>query len=46
MNDTTLNLLVDEIPIMESFYTIQGEGCHVGKAAYFIRTGGCDVGVM
>ena len=44
MNDTTLDLLVDEIPIMESFYTIQGEGCHVGKAAYFIRTGGCDVG--
>ena len=44
MNDTTINLLVDEIPIMESFYTIQGEGCHVGKAAYFIRIGGCDVG--
>lgn len=29
---------------MEAFYTIQGEGYHKGKAAYFIRVGGCDVG--
>jgi 7-carboxy-7-deazaguanine synthase len=29
---------------MEAFYTIQGEGYHRGKAAYFIRLGGCDVG--
>lgn len=29
---------------MESFYTLQGEGYHQGKAAYFIRFGGCDVG--
>ena len=29
---------------MESFYTIQGEGFHQGRAAYFIRLGGCDVG--
>lgn len=29
---------------MEEFYTIQGEGAHTGKAAYFIRIGGCDVG--
>ena len=29
---------------MESFYTIQGEGYHQGRAAYFIRLGGCDVG--
>ena len=29
---------------MEEFYTIQGEGYHTGKAAYFIRVGGCDVG--
>lgn len=36
---TTLTL-----PVMESFYTIQGEGYHQGKAAYFIRLGGCDVG--
>jgi 7-carboxy-7-deazaguanine synthase len=32
------------LPVMESFYTIQGEGYHQGKAAYFIRLGGCDVG--
>lgn len=32
-----------EYPIMEHFYTIQGEGAHTGRAAYFIRTGGCDV---
>lgn len=33
-----------ELPLMESFYTIQGEGFYSGKAAYFIRLGGCDVG--
>lgn len=33
-----------ELPIMESYFTIQGEGYHSGKPAYFIRTGGCDVG--
>lgn len=32
------------LPLMEEFYTIQGEGYHTGKAAYFIRIGGCDVG--
>lgn len=32
------------LPLMEEFYTIQGEGYHAGKAAYFIRLGGCDVG--
>ena len=32
------------LPVMESFYTIQGEGYHQGKAAYFIRLAGCDVG--
>jgi len=31
---------------MEHFYTIQGEGCHSGKPAYFVRTGGCDVGCV
>jgi organic radical activating enzyme len=31
-------------PVMESFYTIQGEGHFQGHAAYFIRLGGCDVG--
>lgn len=35
-----------DLPIMESFYTIQGEGFHTGKAAYFIRLGGCDVGCV
>jgi len=33
-----------KIPLVEEFYTIQGEGYHTGKAAYFIRIGGCDVG--
>lgn len=37
--DSTISL-----PVMESFYTIQGEGYHQGKAAYFIRLAGCDVG--
>lgn len=32
------------LPLMEDFYTIQGEGYHTGKAAYFIRLGGCDIG--
>ena len=32
------------IPIMEEFYSIQGEGFHTGRAAYFIRLAGCDVG--
>ncbi len=34
------------LPVMESFYTIQGEGYHQGKAAYFVRLGGCDVGCV
>ncbi|MGN6295643.1 MAG: 7-carboxy-7-deazaguanine synthase QueE [Ginsengibacter sp.] len=34
------------LPIMESFYTLQGEGFHQGKAAYFIRLAGCDVGCV
>jgi len=33
-----------ELPLMEAFYTIQGEGAYSGVAAYFIRIGGCDVG--
>lgn len=32
------------LPVMESFYTLQGEGLFTGQAAYFIRLGGCDVG--
>jgi 7-carboxy-7-deazaguanine synthase len=38
------NLLSVKYPLMEDFYTIQGEGVHTGKAAYFIRLAGCDVG--
>ena len=34
----------EALPLMEAFYTLQGEGHHTGKAAYFIRLGGCDVG--
>ncbi|MFN4144396.1 MAG: 7-carboxy-7-deazaguanine synthase QueE [Runella sp.] len=34
------------LPVMEAFYTLQGEGFHNGKAAYFIRLGGCDVGCV
>jgi len=43
---TTNNLLQQGItlPIMEEFYSLQGEGFHTGKAAYFLRIGGCDVG--
>jgi 7-carboxy-7-deazaguanine synthase len=35
-----------EYPLMEHFYTIQGEGAHTGRAAYFLRLGGCDVGCV
>lgn len=35
-----------KLPVMESFYTIQGEGFHQGRAAWFIRLGGCDVGCV
>lgn len=35
-----------QLPVMEHFYTIQGEGFHQGRAAYFIRLGGCDVGCV
>jgi 7-carboxy-7-deazaguanine synthase len=34
------------LPLMEDFYTIQGEGFFQGSAAYFIRLGGCDVGCV
>ena len=32
------------LPLMEHFYTLQGEGANAGRAAYFVRLGGCDVG--
>ncbi|TFG79270.1 MAG: 7-carboxy-7-deazaguanine synthase QueE [Flavobacteriales bacterium] len=47
MNKEDVLTLVDQgrmLPLMEEFYTIQGEGFHTGTAAYFIRVGGCDVG--
>lgn len=47
MIDEHLQAKIDKgemLPLMEAFYTIQGEGFHTGKAAYFIRIGGCDVG--
>jgi organic radical activating enzyme len=37
---------ISTLPVMEHFYTLQGEGFHQGKAAYFIRLGGCDVGCV
>ena len=37
---------MNQLPVMEQFYTIQGEGFHRGKAAYFIRLAGCDVGCV
>ncbi|MEM7549358.1 MAG: 7-carboxy-7-deazaguanine synthase QueE [Bacteroidota bacterium] len=40
------NTMDNNLPLMEAFYTIQGEGFHSGKAAYFIRLGGCDVGCI
>ncbi|MFM2135632.1 MAG: hypothetical protein RL021_1032 [Bacteroidota bacterium] len=33
-------------PLMEHFFTVQGEGFHTGKSAYFLRLGGCDVGCV
>lgn len=33
-----------KLPLIQEFYSIQGEGFHAGKAAYFIRIGGCDIG--
>ena len=47
MKNLELQRLIDAgemLPVMEAFYTIQGEGYHKGSAAFFIRVGGCDVG--
>src|SRR6185295_15481184 len=51
MNPTLQSSIVNHpssitLPVMEHFYTIQGEGFHQGKPAYFIRLGGCDVGCV
>ena len=40
-----MNMALD-LPLMEAFYTVQGEGVHAGNAAYFIRLAGCDVGCV
>ncbi len=42
----TRSISTQLLPVMEHFYTIQGEGSHQGRAAYFIRLGGCDVGCV
>jgi 7-carboxy-7-deazaguanine synthase len=34
----------ETLPVVEEFFSLQGEGYHTGKAAYFIRLGGCDIG--
>ena len=43
MPETSTPRQTDTLPVMEAFYTIQGEGYHQGKAAYFIRLGGCNL---
>jgi 7-carboxy-7-deazaguanine synthase len=43
---TAITTANTNLPVMESFYTLQGEGFHQGRAAYFIRLGGCDVGCV
>ena len=40
------NIQPQAYPVMEMFYSLQGEGYHQGKAAYFIRLAGCDVGCV
>nr|HQU77664.1 hypothetical protein [Chitinophagales bacterium] len=37
---------MEGLPVMEQFLSIQGEGAHQGRAAWFIRLGGCDVGCV
>jgi organic radical activating enzyme len=46
MSQAITHQQAEPLPVMEAFYTIQGEGHHQGKAAYFIRLGGCDVGCV
>src|SRR6266705_2071100 len=42
----TIHTTTQSLPVMEHFYTLQGEGFHQGRVAYFIRLGGCDVGCV
>ena len=44
--NTVKKISAFDLPLMEDFYTIQGEGAFQGTAAYFIRLGGCDVGCV
>ena len=46
MNQQTHNKAMSYLPVMEHFYTLQGEGRFTGHASYFIRLGGCDVGCV
>ena len=46
MTTIASTLTKNRLPVMEHFYTLQGEGFHQGKAAYFVRLGGCDVGCV
>ncbi len=46
MSSPTVLSAVRTLPVMERFYTLQGEGAYTGQAAYFIRLGGCDVGCV
>ena len=46
MKELLIDTVQQVLPVMESFYTLQGEGFHQGRAAYFIRLGGCDVGCV
>lgn len=46
MKELLIDTAQQVLPVMESFYTLQGEGFHQGRAAYFIRLGGCDVGCV
>jgi 7-carboxy-7-deazaguanine synthase len=43
-HDSNLIPDIDRLPLVEEFFSLQGEGFHSGKAAYFIRLGGCDIG--
>ncbi len=43
---TNNNILAGKLPVMEMFYTVQGEGFHTGTSAFFIRLAGCDVGCV
>jgi len=46
MNKNNIDIFEEgrKLPLIQEFYTLQGEGFHTGKAAYFIRIGGCDIG--